>query len=264
VLVVSFAWYGTLKSPQANCRRCETRNRVWTILAACVLGLGVLSGCASLLPPSPLAPVLLADPADVTLLEALAHEQYTRVESCDARKSCPQDQYTRGLIALFQSRERAVASFQQVRSVAPNSRLATLSTSWIDLLQASGRGLSFLDLQNSGVPKVTEDFVWEALERELDGANETVRGLFSERAKRVGGLTDRRPITSQDQATSPKDTDQATVQALHKRLQERERTLAERDHQIKVMSTQLDDLKRIEQDTRNRRRPVRSSVTVAP
>jgi hypothetical protein len=249
------------------------RNRVWTIHAACVLGLGVLAGCASLLPPSPLAPVLLADPADVTLIEALAHEQYTRVESCHARKSCPQDQYTRGLIALFQSRERAVASFQQVRSVAPNSRLATVSTSWIDLLQASGSGLSFLNVQSSGVPKVTKDFVWEALEREFDEANETVRGLFSERAKRVGALTDRRPLTTQGQTTSPKDTDQATlsrdtdqatIQALHKRLHERERIIAERDQQIHVMSSQLDALKRIEEDTRDRRRPMRPSVIVAP
>ena len=240
------------------------RNRIWTIQAACILGLGVLSGCASLLPPSPLAPLLLADPADVTLIEALAHEQYTRVETCHARKSCPQDHYTRGLIALFQSRERAVASFQQVRSVAPNSRLAAVSTSWVDLLQASGSGLSFLKVQSPGVPKVTEDFVWEALERELDGANESVRGLFSDRAKRVGELTDRRPVTSQGQAMSPKDTDQATVQALHKRLHERERTIAERDQQIHVMSSQLDALKRIEEDTRDRRRPMRSSVIVAP
>lgn len=240
------------------------RNRIWILQAACILGLGVLSGCASLLPPSPFAPVLLADPADVTLIEALAHEQYTRVESCGARKSCPQDHYTRGLIALFQSRERAVASFEQVRSVAPNTRFATMSTSWIDLLQASGSGFSFLNVQRAGVPKVTEDFVWEALERDLDGANESVRGLFSERAKRVGVLTDRRPLISQDQATVPKDTDQASVQALHKRLHERERTIAERDQQIHVLSSQLDTLKRIDQDTRDRRRPLRPSVTVAP
>ena len=240
------------------------RNRVQTILTACILGLGVLSGCASLLPPSPLAPVLLADPADGKLIEALAHEQYTRVGSCQARKSCPQDQYTRGLIALFQSRERAVESFQQVRSLAPNSRVAIMSTSWIDLLQASGSGLSLLTVQQAGVPKVTEDFVWEALERELDGANETVRVLFNERAKRVGGVIGRRPVTSGDQATSPKDSDQATVQALQKRLHERERTIAERDQQIKVMSSQLEDLKRIEQDTRDRRKPVRSSAILTP
>ena len=237
---------------------------VRTIQAACVLGLVVLSGCASILPPSPVAPLLLADSADVKLIEALAHEQETRVASCHERKSCPQDHYTRGLIALFQSRERAVAAFQQVRSVAPNSRLATSSTSWIDLLQASGRGFSFLDVQSAGVPKVTEDFVWEALERELDEANESVRYLFSDRAKRVGGSTDRRPVTSQDQAMILKDKDQATVQALQRRLRERERTIAERDQQIDVMSSQLDALKRIDQDTRDRRRSLRPSVIVTP
>ena len=257
------------------------RYMVQTIQAACVLGLGVLAGCASILPPSPLAPLLVADSADVKLIEALAHEQYTRVESCHERKSCPQDQYTRGLIALFQSRERAVASFQQVKSVAPNSRLANLSTSWIDLIQASGSGLSFLNMQSAGVPKVTEDFVWEALARELNEANESVRRLFNDRAKRVGRLTDRRPVTSQDPAMrpnakdpgpTPKDTDNATIsrdsqeatEALHKRLSEQERTLAEREQQIQVMSSQLDALKRIDQDVRDRRRPVRPSVIVAP
>ena len=65
--------------------------------------------------------------------------------------------YTRGLIALFQSREQALASFQQVRSVAPNSRFATLSTCWIDLQQVSGSAPSFLDVQSAGGRKVTED-----------------------------------------------------------------------------------------------------------
>jgi hypothetical protein len=224
------------------------RYMVQTIQAACVLGLGVLAGCASILPPSPLTPLLVADSADVKLIEALAREQDTRVESCEENKSCPQDQYTRGLIALFQSRERAVAAFQQVKSVVPNSRLATLSTSWMDLLQASGGVLSFLNVQSAGVPKVTEDFVWAALERDLDEANQSVRRLFSDRAKRVGGLTDRR----------------AAIQALHRQLHERDRTLGEREQQIDVMASQLDALKRIDQDTRYRARPLRPSAIVAP
>src|SRR5262245_37605943 len=111
--------------------------------AAGVLGLGVLAGCATIMLPSPYAPFLRADSTDATLIEALAHEQFSRVESCPTRKSCPQDHYTQGLIALFQSRERAVASFQQVRSEAPNTRLSAMSTSWIDLMQTSGRSLSF-------------------------------------------------------------------------------------------------------------------------
>jgi hypothetical protein len=239
------------------------RKRVQTIQAACILGLGILSGCASILSPSPLAPFLVADAADSTLIEALAHEQYTRVESCHERQSCPQDHYTQGLIALFQRREWAVASFQQVRSVAPNSRFASSSTSWIDLLQASGSGLSFLAVQSAAVSKVTEDFVWEALERERGEANEEVRHLFGDRAQRIGRVTDSPPLRSQGQPTIPRDEDQATVQALQRRLQERERTLAERDQRIDLLASQLNALKRIDQDTTRDRRPLLRPSTIA-
>src|SRR5262245_34175980 len=56
--------------------------------------------------------------------------------------------------------------------------------------------------------------------------------------------------------------DQATIQALHRRLQERERTIAMQNYRIEVMSSQLDDLKRIGQDCKEQRQPVRNSLTV--
>jgi len=239
------------------------RNMIRTIQIGAILGLGVLAGCATLMPPSPYAPFLHADPTDATLIEALAHEQFSRVESCSIRKSCPQDHYTQGLIALFQSRERAVASFQQVISEAPNTHLATRSMSWIEVMQTS-----------AGVPKVTEDFIWETLERELDGANERVRTLFSDRAKRVGEMPDRPLMTRQEPTPEPKDKDlamlekdknQATIHALQKRLRERERSLTERDRQIAIMASQLDAMKRIDQDSRDRQRqPKRPAAVVAP
>jgi len=58
--------------------------------------------------------------------------------------------------------------------------------------------------------------------------------------------------------------DQATIQALQKRLQGRERTIARQNYQIEVLSSQLDALKRIDQDTRVQRRPVRNLMNVAP
>lgn len=241
------------------------RNKVQTIQAACILGFGLLLGCASILPPAPSAPVLFADTADATLIEALADEQYTRVETCGERLSCAEDHYMQGLIGLFQSREWAVASFQEVRSLAPNSRLAASSTSWIDLLQTSGSGLKLLDAPSAGVPKVTEDFVWEALEREFEESNEKVRRLFSDRAQRLGRVTDGPPLTSQGQATIPRDKDRATVHALQRQLQARERTLAERNHRIDLMASQLNALKRIDQDTTRDRRPtLHPSPILAP
>lgn len=58
--------------------------------------------------------------------------------------------------------------------------------------------------------------------------------------------------------------DQATIQVLHKRLHERERTIAIQNYQIEVMSSQLEALKRIDQDTRAQRRPVGNWMNVAP
>ena len=58
--------------------------------------------------------------------------------------------------------------------------------------------------------------------------------------------------------------DQATIQALQKRLQERERTVSMQNYQIEVLSSQLDALKRIDQDTNGQRRPVRNLMNVAP
>ena len=58
--------------------------------------------------------------------------------------------------------------------------------------------------------------------------------------------------------------DQATIQALQKRLQGRERTIAVQQYQIEVLSSQLDALKRIDQDTRLKRRPVHNLINVVP
>ena len=58
--------------------------------------------------------------------------------------------------------------------------------------------------------------------------------------------------------------DQTTIQALQKRLQERERTIARQHYQIEVMAGQLDALKRIDQDTTAQRRPVHKLTNVAP
>ena len=58
--------------------------------------------------------------------------------------------------------------------------------------------------------------------------------------------------------------DQATIQALQKRLQGRERTIAIQNYQIEVLSSQLEAMKRIDQDTRLQRRPVHNLINGAP
>jgi len=214
----------------ADCKKDDMRNRGWTLEAACLLGMGVLFGCVSPVPPAPNTVIPLGvDSADGPLMAALVHEQDKRVEACETRMSCPQDYYLRGLLALFHSRDQAVAAFQQVRFLAPNTRLATWSTSWVEVLQPN---------PSADMSKVIEDQVWEVLERELSEApNESVRTLWSDRAQRVGLLIGRRPAMSPDQGSIPEGKDPATMQMLRKRLRESERIITERDQQIAVLTS---------------------------
>ena len=238
--------------------------RVRTIHAACVLTLGMLSACATILPPSPLAPLLLVGPEDMPLIEALAHEQSTRIERCHERNSCAQDHYSRGLIGLFQSRERALASFQQVRSLAPDSRVGISSTAWIDLLQGGGISPSIFPGHSADVSKVLEAFVWEAIERELHEGNESVRRLFHDRAIRAARLPLRGPVPKLGLQTPPNAKDSKPNSKDEQQTQAIQKQLHDREQEVEVMSSQLDALKRIDQDARARRRSIRLPSALAP
>jgi hypothetical protein len=71
-----------------------------------------------------------------------------------------------------------------------------------------------------------------------------------------------RTITGQDQAGIPKEKEQATIRALHKQVQERDRAILLRDQQIDMLSSQLDALKRI--DKEEGRRAVRPPAILVP
>ena len=58
--------------------------------------------------------------------------------------------------------------------------------------------------------------------------------------------------------------DQATIYTLQRRIQERERTIAKQHDQIDMLSSQLQALKQIDQDTRVLQRPVRHTRTTTP
>ena len=80
----------------------------------------------------------------------------------------------------------------------------------------------------------------------------------------LSGCASTSPSPPMDTARLGTSEDQATIQALHQRLHERERTITKQNYQIEVMSSQLEALKRIDQDTRKPRRPMRNSMAVIP
>jgi hypothetical protein len=60
--------------------------------------------------------------------------------------------------------------------------------------------------------------------------------------------------TSTNENPPSTSQDQATTQALQKRLQKNERTIAAQTHRIEVLSNQLEALKQIDQETRRQPR----------
>ena len=133
-----------------------------------VLLAGAIWGCTMLSPPPPppSAPFFIADPADLKMLQTLGRKQDALAAKCGEPSSCEQVYFTRALVALYESREAAVKSFQRVITAAPNSRLAASSALWIQLLRGGAAGFNSSDEQNATLTQVVERLVWQLLDRE--------------------------------------------------------------------------------------------------
>ena len=73
-----------------------------------------------------------------------------------------------------------------------------------------------------------------------------------------------RPLSTTGPVLLSTSQDQATIHTLQRRFQERERTIATQNNQSELLSSQLQALKQIDQDTTVLRRPVRYTTTVTP
>jgi hypothetical protein len=85
-------------------------------------------------PPPGSVPLFQADATDTVVLQAVHREQETLLSTCTQHRSCDQVHFTRAMIALFQNREAAAASFRQAIAVAPNGPFADSSARWIRFL----------------------------------------------------------------------------------------------------------------------------------
>jgi bacterioferritin (cytochrome b1) len=98
-----------------------------------------------------------------------------------------------------------------------------------------------------------KEAVVQQLRASKNGNSETVEALQRELADR-----DHKIESLQSKKDSPKSSaDPASVQSLQKQL-------AERDRKIEELSMQLDALKRIDQEMREKVRPIRPPLTTVP
>lgn len=234
----------------------------------------LLSGCASWAPePSGSQPYFTVEPAEAKAMHALAKKQDGVVAKCGEHNSCDHAYFTRALLSLYESHDAAVRNFEKVIATAPRSQLASSSRLWLQLLQqyptpsdrswfTSVMGAPAWSEGQVVLGQASDRLVRDLLDRELViqqlRATRDADAQVLEQLQRDLADRDRKADALIGKKETPKPpVDSGTVQSL-------QRQLAEREKKIDELYNQLEALKRIDQETREKIRPIRPPSTVAP
>ncbi len=234
----------------------------------------VLAGCAAWTTPAPISrPYFMVDQRERKDFQALARRQEDLISRCIGPSPCEHIYFTRALLGLYESREIAEKYFNMVMGEASNGKFAASSAAWLQVLQqpADPKPKSWVEVvstapaiadAHTSLASTADRLVRDLLEREMtiqklrstqDDESETVESLQRELEEREQKIE-----TLQTQKESTKTSVRpATIQSLQKQL-------AERDRKIEELSTQLDALKRIDQEMREKVRPIRPPLTTVP
>ncbi len=234
----------------------------------------LLAGCAVWSSaPQFSQPYFMVDTGEAKPLHALAKKQEALIQKCAERNSCDHIYFTRALLGLYESRDNASKYFEKVIAVAPQSQLASSSKLWIDLLE------------HHAAP-VEQSWFQSVIAAPATSESQAILAQASDRL--VRDLLDKE-LTIQ-QLRTMKEADADSLESLQQDLAERERKLdalsgkkdtaksssgtgvvlslqqqvTDRDKKIEELTSQLEALKRIDQEMRDKVRPIRPPSTVAP
>ena len=231
----------------------------------------LLTGCVAWTTSVPASrPYFVTDQKEVASFQSLAKKQEGLVSRCALSHSCDQVYFTLGLLGLYESREIAEKYFKKVLTIAPRGPVAATSKAWLLVLQKSN-------------PPGQKGWSESVLTAPAIAEAHTSLAMATDRL--VRNLLDEQVLIQQFHAS--KDDESAAVEALQRELAERDRRietllakkeltkgsadpvamqkqLAERDKKIEELSAQLDALKRIDQEMREKVRPIRPPLTTVP
>jgi len=232
-----------------------------------------LTGCAAWTASTPVSrPYFAPDHQETKMFQALAKKQDSVASKCGESSSCDRVYFIRGLIGLYESRGIAEKYFGKVVAVAPKSPFAAASKAWLELLQQpvprhrswteSVFRATAISEANTSFALTADRLVRDLLDREMlvqqlraskNDESETVEVLQRELADRDHKIE--ALLSKKDSAKTPADP--TSIQNMQKQL-------AERDRKIEELSTQLEALKRIDQEMREKVRPIRPPLTTVP
>lgn len=237
-----------------------------------LLGVNIAVGCTTLPAPSLQAPYF-KESSDTKVLQTVVRKESQLTAKCAGKPLCDHVFFTRALAALYESRESAIRHFERVIAVAPKSQLAESSRLWLQLLQTGESPADQSWLQsvfNGPATARTQSLLSQAIER-------TVHDLLD------------REITIQ-QLRAIQDSEAQSLEALHRELQDQERKaevfnprregsrmaiesatlqhlqrqISDRDKKVDELTSQLEALKRIDQEMRGKTRPIKPPSNLLP
>lgn len=203
---------------------------------------------------------------EATWLQPLIRKQEAALTTCGETASCDRAYFVRALLGLYERRAIAEHYFMKLMEVAPQSQLAASGKVWLQLLQEypAPASISWFEAvvgapaiadTNVLLARVSERLVRDLLDGEV--MIQQARSSKKESSQLIEML--QRDLADRERKLESlsKKTEPASLQALQKQL-------AERDKKIEELSTQLEALKRIDQEMRDKVRPIRPPSTVAP
>jgi hypothetical protein len=234
----------------------------------------LMGGCASWSSPPPGSqPYFVVEPSDVRAFHLLGKKQDAIAAKCHEHNSCDHAYFTRALIGLYESRDVATKYFEKVIAVAPKSQLAISSRLWLQQIQQDSPPLerSWLTsvmtapaVSDSQVTmgQTSDRLVRDLLDREmmiqqLRTSKDADAQALDQLQRELAVERDRKDGVPGKKEVPKANADGASVQALQKQL-------SERDKKIDELSSQLEALKRIDQEMREKVRPIRPPSTVVP
>ncbi|MGH9429168.1 MAG: hypothetical protein ACRD2L_23035 [Terriglobia bacterium] len=238
-----------------------------------VLSCLFLAGCAAWSSaPQFSQPYFKVDTGEVKSLHALAKKQEALASKCAEHNSCDHVYYTRALLGLYESRDSASKYFEKVIAAAPKSQMASSSKLWLQLLEYHAAPVEQSWFQSVvAAPAISESqailaqasdrLVRDLLDREL--TIQQLRTMKEVDAQSLESL--QRDLAERDRKLDPGSgkrdtargsTDTSSVQSLQKQV-------TDRDKKIEELTSQLEALKRIDQEMRDKVRPIRPPSTVA-
>ena len=210
---------------------------------------------------SNLAQVLDPELEDVPYFKAIAEDQEKQLGQCKDEKTCRAAHFLRGLSALYENRELAALHFRKVVVSRPTSLLAGESRFWLwflDVLNTpNNAGLTSHEL----IKRLAREVVDKELSiHELNGKieNSPVEDLKNKLVSKEELIKKQKQVM----ASLGKQLEQAkNDEASHQEVQQ---ALKASEQKVKELANQLEALRRIDQEIREKVPPTRPSEKMTP